>query len=99
MTVFISGSVPTMRGASGSGHTAGMSTLSPKPGGFARLLAWQRFVVVLIVGALAGLLQSPAYESTPTYVVMSRAMLVGIVALMAFGIFEQWPMRLPGWMA
>jgi signal transduction histidine kinase len=30
---------------------------------------------------------------------MSRAMLFGVVALMAFGIFEQWPARLPGWIA
>ncbi len=76
-----------------------MSTPAPKPRGFARLFAWQRFVCVLAVGAAMGLLQSPAYESTPTYNVMSRAMLIGVVALMAFGIFEQWPARLPPWMA
>jgi len=76
-----------------------MSTPAPKPRGLARLLAWRRFVVVLIVGAFVGLLQSPAYETTPTYNVMSRTMLMGIVQLMAFGIFEQWPARLPGWIA
>jgi hypothetical protein len=30
---------------------------------------------------------------------MGRAMLIGIVGLMAFGIFEQWPRQLPGWIA
>jgi len=76
-----------------------MATPAPKPRGLARLLAWRRFVVVLIVGAFVGLLQSPAYETTPTYNVMSRTMLIGIIQLMAFGIFEQWPARLPGWIA
>jgi hypothetical protein len=76
-----------------------MSTPAPKPVGFARLFAWQRFVVVLGVGAFVGLLQSPAYETTPTYNVMSRTMLMGIAQMIAFGIFEQWPARLPAWMA
>ena len=64
-----------------------------------RLFAWRRFVVVLIVGALVGLVQSPAYETTPAYSVMGRTMLIGVVALMAFGTLEQWPARLPGWIA
>jgi signal transduction histidine kinase len=76
-----------------------MATSPPKPQGLARLFAWQRFVVVFIAGALAGLLQSPAYETTPAYNVVARAMLIGLAPLMAFGIFEQWPARLPGWIA
>ena len=76
-----------------------MATPAPKPRGLARLFAWRRVVDVLVVAALLGLLQSPAYETTPTYSVMGRAMLVGLAALLAFGIFEQWPARLPGWIA
>ena len=76
-----------------------MAITAPKPRGLARLFAWRRFVVVLIVAALVGLVQSPAYLATPAYAVIGRAMLIGVVALMAFGIFEQWPARLPGWIA
>src|SRR4051794_23909623 len=76
-----------------------MAITVPKTRGLARLFAWRRFVVVLSVAALVGVVQSPSYVSTPVYAVMGRAMLIGIVALMAFGIFEQWPARLPGWIA
>jgi hypothetical protein len=76
-----------------------MAITAPKPRGLARLFAWRRFVVVLIVAAVVGLVQSPAYLSVPVYAVMGRAMLIGIVALMAFGVFEQWPARLPAWIA
>jgi sensor histidine kinase YesM len=76
-----------------------MSIPVPKPRGLARLFAWRRFVAVLGIAAFVGLLQSPAYLTTPVYAVMGRTMLIGVVALMAFGFFEQWPERLPDWIA
>jgi hypothetical protein len=76
-----------------------MDTLAPRPTGLARLFAWRRFVVVLTIAGLMGLLQSPTYLSTPVYSVVGRAMLIGVAGLIAFGIFEQWPAQLPGWIA
>jgi len=70
-----------------------------RPGGLARLFAWQRLVLVLGVSGLMGILQSPAYPTTPTYNIMGRAMAVGLACLVAFGIFEGWPARLPRWIA
>ena len=52
-----------------------------------------------MVAALVGLVQSPAYETTPVYSVVGRSMFIGIIALMVFGTLEQWPARLPGWIA
>ena len=48
--------------------------------------------------ALGGLLVSPIWV-IPAVEVMARAMLVGLVALVVFGVLEQWPAVLPGWLA
>lgn len=80
-------------------HAMSSTVTSPKPRGLALMLGWRRLVVVLAAGGLMGLLQSPAYPTTPAYNVVGRAMLVGLAALLAFGIFEQWPARLPRWVA
>lgn len=63
------------------------------------LLAPRRLLVVLGASGLQGLLLSPTYDATPTIQVMSRTMLVGLFALLAFGLFERWPVRLPPWLA
>jgi signal transduction histidine kinase len=76
-----------------------MDTPAQRPTGLAGLFAWRRFVVVLTIAGLMGLLQSPVYVSTAVYSVVGRAMLIGVVGLIAFGIFEQWPAQLPGWVA
>src|SRR5258708_24081298 len=36
---------------------------------------------------------------TPSVVVVGRTMVVGLSAMLAFGLFERWPARLPGWLA
>ena len=48
-------------------------------------------VVTLGVSGLLGLFISLSFVATPTFVVMGRAMLIGLAALLAFGLFEQWP--------
>ncbi len=74
--------------------------MSPaRQGGLTRLLAWRRLVLVLVIAGAMGVLQSPAYPSTPTYNIMGRAMVVGLACLIAFGVFEGWPARLPRWIA
>ena len=35
----------------------------------------------------------------PTVVVVGRTMVVGLSAMLAFGLFERWPARLPRWLA
>jgi signal transduction histidine kinase len=69
------------------------------PRGLALMLGWRRVLVALAVSAFAGWLASLTFETTPAVVVMGREMLVGAAALLAFGIFEQWPARLPSWIA
>ena len=67
--------------------------------GLALILGGRRLVFALGMAALLGLIISPAYTTTPKAVVIGREMLVGLVALLAFGLFEQWPARLPRWLA
>ena len=67
--------------------------------GPAGILAWRRVRFTLGISALFGLMLSVPSE-TAALVVVVRAMLVGLVALLAFGLFERWPQRLPnGWRA
>ncbi len=58
------------------------------------MLGWRRVLFTLGVSLLLGLLNSVPSQS-PTSVVVSRALLVGFCAMLAFGLFEQWPERLP----
>jgi histidine kinase len=70
----------------------------PAPQGFSRVLGWPRVRSTLIASALLGLLMSPAW-TTSTYGLLARTMAVGLIALLAFGLFEKWPKCLPGWLA
>jgi len=69
-----------------------------KPRGLALMLGWPRVRFTLGISALFGVLLG-LHSETPTYVVVARAMLVGLGAMLAFGLFEQWPRRLPKWLA
>jgi histidine kinase/histidine kinase/DNA gyrase B/HSP90-like ATPase len=68
------------------------------PRGIWRILGPRRVIFTLLACALGGLLVSPIWV-IPALEVMARAMLVGLVALVVFGVFEQWPAQLPGWIA
>jgi hypothetical protein len=64
------------------------------------MLGWRRIALALGVSALVGLIVSPAFvTATSTLQVIGRELVVGMGALLAFGIFEQWPARLPRWLA
>lgn len=66
--------------------------------GPAAMLGWPRVRVVLIASTAIGLfLRLGSLVSTP--MVVGRTKLVGFSALLAFGLFERWPTRLPRWMA
>ena len=62
------------------------------------LLGRRRVRVALIASLLIGLLLRVA-SVMPTVVVLGRTVLVGFCALLAFGLIERWPSRLPRWLA
>jgi two-component sensor histidine kinase len=67
-------------------------------GGPPALLGWPRVRVALLASTVFALFLRPNFV-LPFYVVLSRAMVVGFAALLAFGLFERWPARLPRWFA
>jgi hypothetical protein len=62
------------------------------------MLSWRRLRTMLGFALPLGLLLGLA-STTPTIVWLGRALLVGFASLLAYGLFEQWPRRLPGWLA
>jgi len=71
--------------------------IEPKPRGLALLLGWRRVSFTLAIATLLGLLNSLP-SSTATTIVVGRAWLVGGAAMLAYGVFEQWPARPPRWL-
>jgi hypothetical protein len=66
--------------------------------GLARILNWRRVLVTLVFSFLGGMLLSPGWEGGPSPV-LGRALLLGLLALLVFGLFERWPRRLPARLA
>ena len=62
-----------------------------------RIFAWPRLRFTLAVSAGFGFLLSLGNE-TATLIVVLRAIIVGSAILLAFGLFERWPKRLPKWL-
>jgi len=58
----------------------------------------RRVLVALLASLLWGLSLSPIFQ-TSFLSVLARTVGVGLVALLAFGLFEQWPRRPPRWLA
>jgi histidine kinase/histidine kinase/DNA gyrase B/HSP90-like ATPase len=70
--------------------------LSAKPRGLALVFSWPRVRFVLLISALFGFFLSLP-SSAPMWIVMLRAEIVGFATMLAFGVLEQWPVRLPRW--
>lgn len=62
--------------------------------GVSLLFAWRRVRFTLGVSLLFGFLEKLTNES-PLPIVLARYLIVGFVAMILFGLFEQWPKRLP----
>lgn len=75
-----------------------LSATPPAPGGLARIVAWPRLLLTLLTALPLGLLVSLSSTVTPTPVWIARSLTVGLLILLAFGLFERWPRRLPGWL-
>ncbi len=65
---------------------------------FAAMLGWRRLLLVLIASIPVGFLLG-IDSVTPSPVWITRAAVIGLVALLVFGLFERWPARLPAWLA
>lgn len=74
------------------------SAVPAKPHGLALLLGWRRVRFTLCVSIALGLLVNQSFTSTLLSVLL-RTVTIGLSALLVFGLFEQWPKRLPAWLA
>jgi two-component sensor histidine kinase len=61
------------------------------------MLGWPRVRITLVASVAIGLLLRLG-SITPTAIVVGRTLIVGFCALLAFGLFERWPVRLPRWL-
>ena len=67
-----------------------------KPRGLALALSWRRVRFVLIFAGVFGLVLASHQHSARSFV---RTELLGLFVMLAFGLWEQWPKRLPRWIA
>ena len=74
------------------------SIVPKKSHGWGLLLRWQRVVFTLCVSVLFGLLLSSGWKSGLVSLLI-RAVGLGLTGMLVFGLFEQWPKRLPAWLA
>jgi hypothetical protein len=63
-----------------------------------RLFGWRRLRVVLATAFVVSLIKLPGWEASYALLI-GRLLLIGLLALLAFGLFERWPRRLPRWIA
>src|SRR5215470_6189031 len=75
----------------------GAASLPAKPRGLALMLGWRRIRFTLAISIACGLLL-PYGWSSGLLRVITRTVVLGLVAMLMFGLFEQWPKRLPRWL-
>lgn len=75
-----------------------MSTPPPEPVGFPPIFGWPRLRVVLLASAVAAMIATPTWEGSIAMLLL-RLVAGGCCALLAFGLLERWPRRLPSWLA
>jgi hypothetical protein len=78
--------------------TSGSSAAPPGPRGLALMLGWRRVAFTLTLSTLIGLALSSHWEEGPL-VGLIRVIPLGLMTMLTFGLFEQWPKRLPRWLA
>ena len=74
------------------------SALTARPRGLALLLDRRRLRFTLLFSTAIGLLLGLGWQSG-LLSLLARTTIIGLVAMLAFGLFEQWPRRLPAWCA
>src|SRR5918993_3914842 len=74
------------------------STTAVQPRGLARVLGWRRLRVLLGSSFVLSLLMLPTWQASYALLI-SRLLLIGLLVLLVFGLFETRPKRLPPWLA
>ena len=69
-----------------------------RPTGLALMLSWKRIRTVLFITVPLALMLGAHWKSG-FMSVLERTVLLGFIAMLVFGLFEQWPKRLPRWLA
>jgi hypothetical protein len=77
-----------------------MNTLEPiaPTRGFAQMFSWRRLRFTLSASILICLPLGLGWQSGLVSLLV-RAVILGLLGMLMFGIFEQWPRRLPAWLA
>src|SRR5215468_501333 len=75
----------------------GAASLAAKPRGLGLMLGWRRIRFTLAISIACGLLLPYGWNSGLLRVI-TRTVVLGLVAMLMFGLFEQWPKRLPRWL-
>jgi hypothetical protein len=78
--------------------TSGTPAAPPSPRGLALMLGWRRVAFTLTLSTLIGLALSNHWERG-VLVGLVRVIPLGFMAMLTFGLFEQWPKTLPAWLA
>ncbi len=75
----------------------GAGSPASKPRGLSLMLGWRRIRFTLALSIACSLLL-PYGWSSGLLPIMARTVVVGLIAMLMFGLFEQWPKRLPRWL-
>lgn len=79
-------------------HAMAVTAVSVKPRGIASSLGWRRLLFVLGISVVFGTANSLPATAPAIHVTLGHAIVVGLTALFAFGLLEQYPKRLPAWL-
>ena len=79
-------------------QTSGTPAAPLGPRGLALMLGWRRVTFTLTLSTIIALALSNHWEKGPL-VGLIRVVPLGFMAMLTFGLFEQWPKRLPRWLA
>ncbi len=72
--------------------------MQARPRGVALAFGWRRLLLALSVSIVFGAANSLPSSSPPVLVTIGHAVVVALTAVLAFGLFEQRPVRLPPWL-
>src|SRR5688572_8250948 len=73
------------------------AVLPAKPRGLALTFGWRRVAFTVIFATAVGLLMSAGWKSGLASI-LGRTIALGLIGMLVFGLFEQWPRRLPRWL-
>ena len=71
--------------------------LPSRPHGLALMFGWRRVTFTLAFATAIGLLMGIGWQSG-LLSILERTIALGLIAMLVFGLFEQWPKRLPRWL-